>query len=93
MIRRPFGSWPSPIPASMLVTGATLPRDVHAVDGTVWWSQSRPDEGGRQQVVRLDPDGSIVDALPDGFNARTRVHEYGGAAWWVHGDAVFAMMK
>lgn len=85
-----YGSWPSPIPAEMLVEGAALPSDVHAENGLVWWSQSRPDQGGRQQVVRREIDGSVVDALPDGFNARTRVHEYGGAAWWVHDGVVFA---
>jgi dipeptidyl aminopeptidase/acylaminoacyl peptidase len=30
-----------------------------------------------------------VDVLPPGFSARTRVHEYGGGAFTVHGDAVF----
>jgi dipeptidyl aminopeptidase/acylaminoacyl peptidase len=85
-----FGSWPSAIPAELLVTGAALPSDVHAEGGTLWWSQSRPDQGGRQQVVRRDPDGTVVDALPDGFNARTRVHEYGGAPWWVKNGSVFA---
>ena len=85
-----FGSWPSPIPAQLLVAGAALPSDVHAEEGVVWWSQSRPDQGGRQQVVRRNLDGTVVDALPDGFNARTRVHEYGGAAWWVSGGSVFA---
>ena len=24
-----------------------------------------------------------------GFNVRTRVHEYGGGAYWVHGGSVF----
>lgn len=85
-----FGSWPSPIPAELLVSGAALPSDVHAEGGVVWWSQSRPDQGGRQQVVRRNLDGTVVDALPDDFNARTRVHEYGGAAWWVSGGSVFA---
>ncbi len=40
--------------------------------------------------MRRDPDGSVHEVLPTGFNARTAVHEYGGGAWWVHGPAVFA---
>jgi dipeptidyl aminopeptidase/acylaminoacyl peptidase len=35
------------------------------------------------QLVRLDFDGMAADVLPDDWNARTAVHEYGGAAWWV----------
>lgn len=85
----PYGSWPSPIDANALVSGASTPTDTWVEAGATWWSQTRPDQGGRIQVVRRDPDGSVHDALPDGWNARTRVHEYGGGAWWVHGGSVF----
>jgi dipeptidyl aminopeptidase/acylaminoacyl peptidase len=85
----PYGTWPSPIDAAALVSGATTPTDAWAEGGTTWWSQTRPDQGGRIQVVRRDPDGSLHDVLPDGWNARTRAHEYGGGAWWVHDGAVF----
>jgi dipeptidyl aminopeptidase/acylaminoacyl peptidase len=30
-----------------------------------------------------------VDVVPEGFNVRTRVHEYGGGAYWRHGDTVW----
>ena len=54
------------------------------VDGTgVWWAESRPDEGGRTGVVRRAQDGTVADVLPAPWNARTRVHEYGGGAWTV----------
>jgi dipeptidyl aminopeptidase/acylaminoacyl peptidase len=84
-----YGSWPSPIDADALVSGASTPTATWAESGATWWSQTRPDQGGRIQVVRRDPDGSVHDALPDGWNARTRVHEYGGGSWWVHGGSVF----
>jgi dipeptidyl aminopeptidase/acylaminoacyl peptidase len=47
----------------------------------VWWDEPRPHEGGRRCVVRRLPDGSRVDALPEGWNARNRVVEYGGRSW------------
>ncbi|MFC5832129.1 prolyl oligopeptidase family serine peptidase [Nonomuraea insulae] len=47
----------------------------------VWWDEPRPHEGGRRCVVRRLPDGSRVDALPSGWNARNRVVEYGGRSW------------
>jgi hypothetical protein len=47
----------------------------------VWWTETRPAEGGRTVVVRRDAAGTVSDVLPAGWNARTRVHEYGGTAW------------
>ncbi|MEV4219386.1 MULTISPECIES: S9 family peptidase [unclassified Nonomuraea] len=47
----------------------------------VWWDEPRPHEGGRRCVVRRLPGGERVDALPDGWNARNRVIEYGGRSW------------
>src|ERR1700750_844218 len=87
----PHGAWPSPISAADLVSAAATPSDVAAEGGVTWWSQSRPDQGGRQQVQRRDPDGTVTDVFGADFNARTRVHEYGGAAWWVHAGVVFAV--
>jgi dipeptidyl aminopeptidase/acylaminoacyl peptidase len=58
--------------------------------GAVWWVEARPLEGGRQVVVRAAlGSGDRADAIPEGFSARTRVHEYGGGAYAVHGDSVF----
>jgi len=50
---------------------------------TVYWLEGRPSEGGRTALVRCRADGVIEDALPPLFNVRSRVHEYGGGAYWV----------
>lgn len=83
----PYGTWPSSIDALHLVEGAVAPRETWAVGGVTWWSQSRPAEGGRTALLRRGPDGTVTEVLPDDGNARTRVHEYGGGAWWVDGGA------
>ncbi|HEY6697389.1 MAG TPA: prolyl oligopeptidase family serine peptidase [Acidimicrobiales bacterium] len=81
----PYGSWTTPITSELVVRAAASLGSV-AVDGdSVWWSELRPEEGGRTQVVHKLGDGPAVDLLPAGFNARTAVHEYGGGAWWVRG--------
>jgi dipeptidyl aminopeptidase/acylaminoacyl peptidase len=37
-------------------------------------------------VLVFEPDdGERVDVVAPGFNVRTRVHEYGGGAYWLHG--------
>jgi dipeptidyl aminopeptidase/acylaminoacyl peptidase len=79
----PHGSWPTPITSELVVrAGARLGEVV--VDGEdVWWSESRPSEQGRSVIVRRSADGTVTDVLPSPWNARTRVHEYGGGAWTV----------
>ncbi|SDP39406.1 Dipeptidyl aminopeptidase/acylaminoacyl peptidase [Klenkia soli] len=85
----PFGSWPTPITSELVVAAAARLGEV-VVDGdVVWWAESRASEGGRTVLVRRAPDGTTTDLLPAPWNARTRVHEYGGGAWTVGGGAVF----
>ena len=83
-----FGSWVSPYAIERLTDGVVFISEVRRADGVHWWLEGRPDEGGRQVLVRRDPDGSMVRLTPEGFNARCRVHEYGGAATLVSGDLV-----
>ncbi len=85
----PYGSWPSPISAALIVDAASSVGEVHVGTDDVWWSELRPHEAGRVVVVRHRPGGEAVDVIPEGFSARTRVHEYGGGAWWLHADALF----
>lgn len=78
----PFGSWPSPITARQLVAGAAGLSEVVADGDDVWFSESRPEEGGRIAIMRWRA-GSIEEITPPEASVRTRVHEYGGGAWWV----------
>jgi dipeptidyl aminopeptidase/acylaminoacyl peptidase len=79
----PYGSWPTPITSELAVRSARLPNGLQSDGGDVWWSESRPEEGGRNAILRLAEDGSRTEVLPEPWNARTGVHEYGGGAWWV----------
>lgn len=84
----PAGTWPSPItPESLAASGAAV-GDVVPDGDDVWWTESRPDDGGRVTLVRWR-DGVATDVTPPGSNVRTRVHEYGGGAWWVDGGVAF----
>ena len=84
----PYGAWASPIPIERLTDGAVFLSEPRAVDGVRWWLEGRPEEGGRQSLVRRERDGTITRLTPAGFNARCRVHEYGGAAALIAGDLV-----
>jgi len=78
----------SPFPIERLTDRVVFLSEPQAEDGVRWWLEGRPDERGRQSLMRRDPDGSIVRLTPEGFNARSRVHEYGGAATLISGDLV-----
>ena len=77
----PYGSWESPISAASLVATGHPVGGGKFVGDEVWWLESRPTEEGRLAVRRHDAAGKPVDVIPAPWNARTRVHEYGGGAW------------
>src|ERR1700693_131071 len=81
----PYGSWQSPITSDLIVAQATMLSDVRLDGDDICWLEGRPQEQGRNVIVRAGRDGAAADITPPGFNARTRVHEYGGAAWLVAG--------
>ena len=88
-MEQPYGSWPSAITTELVVEAAVSLGEVAAGDDDIWWSELRPQQAGRVMIVRHEPGGRDVDVLPEGYSARTRVHEYGGGAWWLHDDTLF----
>jgi dipeptidyl aminopeptidase/acylaminoacyl peptidase len=91
MTEAPYGSWKSPITAASIAEGAITLGGAAWSNGSIegqppalYWLEQRASQGGRSVIVK---DG--VDLTPEGFNVRTQVHEYGGGAWWLHGDTVF----
>jgi dipeptidyl aminopeptidase/acylaminoacyl peptidase len=88
-VERPFGAWATPVTSEVVVAAAARLGEVRVDGSDVLWAEARPDEGGRTQLVRRRADGSVDELLPEGRNARTAVHEYGGAAWWVRDGVVW----
>ena len=85
----PYGSWKSPITSDLIVAGTVGLGQVRLDGEAVYWIEQRPTEGGRNVIVRRTPDGTIADLTPAPFNARTRVHEYGGGAYAVRDGALY----
>jgi dipeptidyl aminopeptidase/acylaminoacyl peptidase len=84
-----FGTWPSPISAALVAGQGLRLSAVSVLGDDVYWIEGRPQEAGRNVLVRRTADGSITDLTPTGFNVRTRVHEYGGRAYVVHDGVVY----
>jgi len=85
----PYGSWTSPLTSESITAGAVRLSETVLDGADIYWSESRPTEGGRSVIVRRTPDGRIRDMTPAPFNARTRVHEYGGGAYTVADGTIY----
>jgi len=87
----PHGSWPSPISASSLVEGTSTIIEMVVDEDDIWWSESRPDEGGRIAIMRGIPNATPQEITPNEINVRSKVHEYGGGAWWVDKQSLYCV--
>jgi dipeptidyl aminopeptidase/acylaminoacyl peptidase len=80
----PYGFWKSPITSDLIVSQSISLSDVRFDAEAVYWLEGRPQEQGRNVVVRAGEAGAdATDIVPKPFNVRTRVHEYGGGAWTI----------
>src|ERR671919_514246 len=78
-----YGSWKSPITADLIVGGSVGLSQPQLDAGDIYWLELRPKEGGRNVIVKRSAGGVCTDVTPRPFNARTRVHEYGGGDYTV----------
>ncbi len=86
----PYGSWASPITPDLVASeGGVSFGYLDISEEGVYWTESRPQEQGRSTLVFRPHGGEPADLVPADFNVRTRVHEYGGGAWFRHGRVVF----
>ncbi len=85
----PYGSWKSPITSDLIVAESVGVMQIELDGEDIYWVEARPREAGRHVVVRRTHDGQRQDVTPPGFNARTRVHEYGGGAFAVCQGTVY----
>ncbi|MGW4587510.1 S9 family peptidase [Amycolatopsis thermoflava] len=84
----PYGTWTSPISAADVAAAGGGAQWLDVVGDAVWWAEARPAEGGRLTLVRAGQDGA-EEMLPPPWNARNRVHEYGGRPWLVIGRTLY----
>lgn len=85
----PIGCWPSAISAELVAGKSLRLGALQSDNGALFWSESRPDEGGRGVILRASPDGKVSDILPAPWSVRSKVHEYGGGEFRVTNDRVF----
>jgi len=84
-----YGSWISPITSDLIVSETVRLGQVVLDDESTYWTEGRPQEGGRNVIVCCTADGKINDVTPEPFNVRSRIHEYGGGAFAVVDKTVY----
>jgi dipeptidyl aminopeptidase/acylaminoacyl peptidase len=89
-----YGSWKSPITSNLVVSEAIEPSRIaniqFALDSQdTYWIEPRPNEGGRNAIVRRTPNGRISNVTPPGYNVRTQVHEYGGGGFVISNGTLY----
>src|SRR5262245_9803863 len=84
----PFGIWPSPLTPQAVAKGSRRFGSIQAEGDAIYWSESRPEQGGRQVILRAR-NGKVDEVLPAPFSARSRVHEYGGGEFLVVGETIY----
>ena len=82
---RSYRDWQAQLAPRRLYSQAPAPQYPTEYKGYLYYLEQRAAEGGRSVLVRQQLGGvsaSKKETLtPDGFNIRSRVHEYGGKAF------------
>ena len=87
----PYGTWPSPFAATSIAADSPRIDGARFVGEEIWWGESVPAGGGRITVRRSGDPADPVLVAP--WNARSRVHEYGGGAWTADADGVLYFVE
>jgi len=79
---------------SARVAEGVIPFRFLCADGDLlYWIETRANEDGRDAIVRRSADGQLTDITSPTANARTAVHEYGGAPMAAQAGIVFYSEK
>ena len=84
----PYGSWSSPIDTDLIVKDAIGIDEIQLYQNICYWIEKRPSDNGRCVIVQYK-NGNKTDYLPDGFSARSRAHEYGGASYCISSTTLY----
>ncbi len=77
-----YGSWPSSISASMVAEKSAKINDTRFHNNKIFWTESIAEQNGRNAIMMHDG-AQLQCILPAPLSAKSKVHEYGGAAFTV----------
>lgn len=84
-----YGTWASSLTGEFVAANSVKMAEPQWVGESLFWLETRPAEKGRQAILQRADDGTVREVLPNPWNARTKVHEYGGGSFVATEDAVY----
>jgi hypothetical protein len=88
-VSTPYLDWQPLLEPGQIYSQPPAPQYPCQHDSHLYFIEQRAAEGGRSVLVRLEDDGSTTCLTPDGYNIRSRVHEYGGKAHALHNGYIY----
>ncbi len=88
-LQRNYGYWPSPLTAERVSLDSGDMNFLRADSGGVCFVNSVDGGKNNQAVWHLSSNGQLNRLTPTRFNVRSRVHEYGGVPYCVHGNTLW----
>lgn len=85
----PHGFWTGLFDVRALFEKPATPMYPLAAGGRIHWLETLAGEGGRIVLMQRDGAGAERCLTPEGFSVRSRVHEYGGCPYTLHGDTCY----
>ncbi|HSH42373.1 MAG TPA: prolyl oligopeptidase family serine peptidase, partial [Arenicellales bacterium] len=85
----PYGFWTGLFDVGALFEKPPTPMYPLAHGGLLYWLETRAEEGGRVVLMQRDASGNERCLTAAGFSLRSRVHEYGGCPYTLHGGACY----
>ncbi|MDG2990079.1 S9 family peptidase [Candidatus Synechococcus calcipolaris G9] len=98
VLTSPFGTWRSPLTPDLMTSQSIGLGEIRTHGQDIYWLETRPQEKGRSVLVRQEkgwqgnndhPNPQPVTLLDPSYSVRSRVHEYGGGAYWLDGSQIF----
>lgn len=76
-----YGTWTSALTGAVVAANSVKMAEPQWLGESLFWLETRPAEKGRQTILQRLADGTIRELLTNPWNARTRIHEYGGGSF------------
>ena len=77
------------ITPEQVASGGNQFQDLVVDQNVVYWSEMRPSEGGRTTILKCGVNREPLECIPNEYDVRTRVHEYGKGAFTVSNGVIY----
>jgi len=88
-LEKSYGCWPSPLTAQSVSLDSGDMNFLRADSSGICFINSVDGEKDKQAVWHLSSNEELNRLTPTNFNVRSRVHEYGGVPYSIHGNTLW----